>query len=1043
MNVYHRKLYALVRSLETVDWLGTDTLYIYERLKCLAPYLQELQDWWESVGAQTTTSISSSSDRINLNSTAAYGQKNNIAVRHPISGQEQNINVSAFNTPIDISTIAGEEDVIKVFWWFWRYFPEQLARQDSENALLIPTHRILPDCPLHSYQSTVSALTGAIFHESNLTPAQSEEQEEGNSTDSIPFVEKPGETLNQLPYLLLFNFSPVQEFIKSSRKFLDFWAGSFLLHYFSALLCFEAAKVYGPDAVITPSLWNQEIIDAFIFRNETLKIQNFTQYHDPATHFKDNLQAQSLSTAGFPNVITVLVPNQKSVAELGKTLDELLKAKWLEMSQKVRACIKEKVRNLLDKENAIEEICHQISSEFPNFELENLKKELKQFRQQGCWEWNKLWDAQIENTWETYFVGIPLGHPKQPLEIDTTNLEENQRQQLITEWVKLQNQIARPIIDIPSQAELKAYHKINVGSLWGSLQARLGNTIQAIKNTRAWQIPVAPGERSTLSGQYSAVHPRFVYQQFQNGLGIPSESLRLFWRVMGLAYPGFFNGSEKLNAIELTKRMSWKHGGVAESLGVLNDSENNNEDNYENLIRFPNLCSIAAARFATDYPEKVEEYWDDLRREIYKELKLKHDIFCSRTRRPFQVKRADAALKERTNYGNGYNGVMFSSKWLADDMNLNPSETNTLRGAIDKVQKKHFGDASPADWWVLVLGDGDGMGGYVNGRKLKCYQKYLVEDLLDRSNINDEDLKELLEKTRKRMGPATHVGLNRALLDFSNRLVPYITEQRFCGRVIYSGGDDVMVALPLADLPGFLLSLRAAWCGAKDPQGEFIDKGGYWQWNTQNINQKPSAIPLRPLFTMGEDATMSLGIVIAHKSVPLPTVLEKLWDAEKEGAKKLVGGVVPNRENSGEGKKIPDKDGLCFRVIYGSGNTLEAFMKGHLLSGWWDFIQASQRYDNLDLSPVLYRLAEELPRHAEITSSDRLFQKVAKVVLSSRDVEIPQAVEDALLKWLDEWEEWAWCTRETTRPSKTLALGSQPQDIAMLLRFTAWLMANC
>jgi hypothetical protein len=64
---------------------------------------------------------------------------------------------------------------------------------------------------------------------------------------------------------------------------------------------------------------------------------------------------------------------------------------------------------------------------------------------------------------------------------------------------------------------------------------------------------------------------------------------------------------------------------------------------------------------------------------------------------------------------------------------------------------------------------------------------------------------------------------------------------------------------------------------------------------------------------------------------------------------------------------------------------------------------------------------------------------VAKVVLSSRNAEIPQAVENALLKWLDAWEEWAWCTRETTRPSKTLALGSQPKDIAMLLRFTAFL----
>jgi CRISPR-associated protein Cmr2 len=42
------------------------------------------------------------------------------------------------------------------------------------------------------------------------------------------------------------------------------------------------------------------------------------------------------------------------------------------------------------------------------------------------------------------------------------------------------------------------------------------------------------------------------------------------------------------------------------------------------------------------------------------------------------------------------------------------------------------------------------------------------------------------------MGLSTHGALSRALLDFSNRLVPYLTEQRYAGRLIYSGGDDVL-----------------------------------------------------------------------------------------------------------------------------------------------------------------------------------------------------------------------------------------------------------
>ena len=38
----------------------------------------------------------------------------------------------------------------------------------------------------------------------------------------------------------------------------------------------------------------------------------------------------------------------------------------------------------------------------------------------------------------------------------------------------------------------------------------------------------------------------------------------------------------------------------------------------------------------------------------------------------------------------------------------------------------------------------------------------------------------------------SHSALGRALLDFSNQLVPYLTEERYAGRLIYGGGDDVL-----------------------------------------------------------------------------------------------------------------------------------------------------------------------------------------------------------------------------------------------------------
>lgn len=971
MNVYQRKVYAFLQSSRSEALRD-----LCDRLRCLQSDHDQLEQWWSSHGS-LISDIASSSDRVNLEEIQLTGSKAS-EVCHPINGHRQTVGNPPIELPEIPEDVLQEADAQTVFWWFWRFYPALFAEQD---AFLSPAHRVLPDCSIYSYQSTCAALAGALFPDTWV-------------------LEQPATS----PYILLFTFTPIQEFIKASRKFLNFWSGSYMLHYLGAALCWQVAKMYGPDAIITPSLWGQEIIDAWL-------VQQYPEFEvafsdgSPVKRF-ETFRGGSLSTAGFPNIMTVLVPGKDAAIALAQELSQTLATQWQEIARNVREDIKKTVQSTLQN-GGVDAIWQQICNDFPSNDTPNpYYRELQQLQQAGCWEWNSLWDAQIDHSWETYHAAIPLGHPDKPLRIAISDLSET--------WIQAQADLAQPRTEIPTLAEKTAYHTLNVGSWWGSYQARLGRLIPTVKNTRNWRISVAPGGRSTLSGQYSALHPRFNYQKFHQGRGMPASSLRLFWRVMALipGYRGIFNGFEQLNAIELTKRMAWKHGRVAESLGIpLQD------DDFENLIRFPNLSAIAAARFAKEHPKRILDYWTWLSNAIAKDPRLaqKHAEFCSRTRRPFQILQVDsklqaAAAQSKAGYGKGYNGVMFSSKWLADDMRLKGDEIHLLRALIDQAhQQNGFGAISPSDWWVLVLADGDGMGEYVTGNKLKPYEHYLVQTAIHERCKQVDGWNDLLEKTKKRMSPATHIGFNRALLDFSNRIVPYLTEQRFCGRVIYSGGDDVMAVLPLADLPGYLRSLRAAWCGGTDPEGEFENRGDYW------YPQKPIAGILdRPLFTMGTGATMSLGIVIAHKSVPLPTVLENVWEAEKHRAKKLAG-----------------KDGLCFRVIYGSGNTLEALMKGHLLEDWWSFVQA---YQTVDLSPLLYRLAEELPRHADVTESNRLFEKVIEVIVRRRSQPISSTLEAALIQWVNAWEDWI----KLARAKNHQALGTTPEDLANLLKFSAF-----
>ncbi|MFN4196322.1 MAG: type III-B CRISPR-associated protein Cas10/Cmr2, partial [Thermosynechococcus sp.] len=187
---------------------------------------------------------------------------------------------------------------------------------------------------------------------------------------------------------------------------------------------------------------------------------------------------------------------------------------------------------------------------------------------------------------------------------------------------------------------------------------------------------------------------------------------------------------------------------------------------------------------------------------------------------------------------------------------------------------------------------------------------------------------------------------------------------------------------------------------------EFQSDGGYWQ--TQQGSTAAQILGMRRLFTMGEGATMSMGVVIAYKSVPLPTVLEHIWQAQKERAKKL-----------------PGKDGLCFRVLYGSGNVLEALMKGNLLEDWWQVLQ--QATD--DVSPLLYRLIAELPQHCWL-SQEHVIRRAIASIASRREKDLPSECIENLCNWCDRWQEWALQHKGQ--------LGTDLPDLLKLLRLMAF-----
>jgi CRISPR-associated protein Cmr2 len=189
------------------------------------------------------------------------------------------------------------------------------------------------------------------------------------------------------------------------------------------------------------------------------------------------------------------------------------------------------------------------------------------------------------------------------------------------------------------------------------------------------------------------------------------------------------------------------------------------------------------------------------------------------------------------------------------------------------------------------------------------------------------------------MGPSTHSALSRALLDFSNQLVPYLTEQRYAGRLIYGGGDDVLAYTNLWEWDSWLWDIRECFRGSEDPGNEFVSQGDYWRWNQ---GKPPENLTSRPLFTMGSKATISFGIVIAHHSVPLAIALENLWAAE-EGAK----------EHKSPNNQI--KDAVQIRILYGNGNILKCTAKFDIFNQWKTLLNIST-----DLESAIFEQAAEI-----------------------------------------------------------------------------------
>lgn len=183
---------------------------------------------------------------------------------------------------------------------------------------------------------------------------------------------------------------------------------------------------------------------------------------------------------------------------------------------------------------------------------------------------------------------------------------------------------------------------------------------------------------------------------------------------------------------------------------------------------------------------------------------------------------------------------------------------------------------NPPVYYAILAMDGDNMGKWLNGAflpKVKDLIHPKVVNILEYYGKEDENLYSILNSNHP-MSPSFHNLFSRRLSEFALNDVRRIVEDEYYGKLIYSGGDDILSFLPVE---------KAIDCAYR-------------------LNERFTEV-------IGKKASMSAGIVFVHHKYPLSNALREVRDAEKLAKGKY------------------GRNSVCIKYISGSGQSRITGMK--------------------------------------------------------------------------------------------------------------------
>lgn len=718
--------------------------------------------------------------------------------------------------------------------------------------------------------------------------------------------------LNGEAALLSLSIGPVQSFIEAARTTSDLWAGSHLL----ARLAWEAMKPVceqlGPDAILFPRLRGVPQVDLWLRDTVGLPREWFAScdWNKPGT------DANPLFSAALPNRFVAVVPASRA-KKIATQVEQAVRGYLQKLGQTVVNRLLAEAGLGVDSEQHCHAQMRDQLAGFPEVHWAVVPFSLIRCRDQA--KQRDLDVSALSAAMRPFFDA-----PGEPGFLSSPA------------WQVLQKDTAWD--------DRTTFFAPNPGVLYPAVYDLAERVMAAAKTARPFAQTQAEGWRCSLTGEteWLCTHEeqRHWNQNYRKQRGT-------LWTEIAKKKPAWAKKGEHLGALPAIKRL-WPTLFAEEVRAAVGGD-------MQRFVVSTHTMALAG---------QMENWLGDGASvsQTTRVLMSKADSVALPRKllrlAPAGSREAAKALPALLDAARELRETAFESPHQAQAAEL---QAKAMENAVRQTLGRDGEPARLETYYALLLMDGDRMGAWLSGGENYAisYRDSFHSKVRDGAQAHVEKHEDLRKyfNSKRALSPNRHLAISGALNDFSLTLARFVVEDEHAGRLIYSGGDDVLAMLPVMDLLAAMQQLRAAYSGVACPDAPFerardIEMNQGFVRLTQRDGEG-RAVP-RLMRLMGSRATASIGAVIAHHQAPLGAVMRELRSAEKRA--KNEGG----------------RDAFSLTVIKRSGGDLRLTAKLTAAAGESPMtclreLSAALRQDVGASRRAAYRIQEWLPDMPEPT----------------------------------------------------------------------------